>query len=183
MHNHYKRLTVADVQAAATKRQFMIDNDGVVNDQQRNASTVLGDNVAGGLSDLNMAQYGRTTGTSYPPPPPSVPNKKSQDTNTNTSTEQQQTSNTSSTAYCETPDINSIINPDFGRNVSTCDIDKSNIIIIGPTGSGKTLLVKTLAKKIDVPLIVADATCLTQAGYVGEDVESILFKVSLFFLF
>ena len=45
--------------------------------------------------------------------------------------------------------------------------------------SGKTLLVKTLAKLIDVPLVIADATCLTQAGYVGEDVESILFKLYL----
>jgi len=51
--------------------------------------------------------------------------------------------------------------------------------MLGPTGSGKTLLVKTLAKLIDVPLVIADATCLTQAGYVGEDVESILFKLYL----
>ena len=59
-----------------------------------------------------------------------------------------------------------------------CEIDKSNIMLLGPTGSGKTHLVKTLARLIDVPLVIADATCLTQAGYVGEDVESILFKVS-----
>lgn len=51
--------------------------------------------------------------------------------------------------------------------------------MLGPTGSGKTLLVKTLARLIDVPLVIADATCLTQAGYVGEDVESILFKLYL----
>mmetsp|Transcript_13448 Transcript_13448/g.31250 ORF Transcript_13448/g.31250 Transcript_13448/m.31250 type:complete len:232 (-) Transcript_13448:656-1351(-) len=60
-----------------------------------------------------------------------------------------------------------------------CEVDKSNIMIIGPTGSGKTLLLKTLAKLIDVPLVVTDATCLTQAGYVGEDVESILLKLYL----
>eukprot|EP00541_Cyclophora_tenuis_P007977 CAMPEP_0116546592 /NCGR_PEP_ID=MMETSP0397-20121206/3306_1 /TAXON_ID=216820 /ORGANISM="Cyclophora tenuis, Strain ECT3854" /LENGTH=697 /DNA_ID=CAMNT_0004071027 /DNA_START=39 /DNA_END=2133 /DNA_ORIENTATION=- len=60
-----------------------------------------------------------------------------------------------------------------------CEVDKSNIMIIGPTGSGKTLLLKTLARLIDVPLVIADATCLTQAGYVGEDVESILFKLYL----
>ena len=57
------------------------------------------------------------------------------------------------------------------------EIDKSNILLLGPTGSGKTLLVRTLAKLIQVPLVITDATCLTQAGYVGEDVESILFKL------
>jgi ATP-dependent Clp protease ATP-binding subunit ClpX len=52
-------------------------------------------------------------------------------------------------------------------------------VLLGPTGSGKTHLVKTLARLIDVPLVIADATCLTQAGYVGEDVESVLFKLYL----
>jgi len=77
------------------------------------------------------------------------------------------------------PVINSIAQDSFGRTVEDCELDKSNIIIIGPTGSGKTLLVKTLAKLIDVPIVIADATCLTQAGYVGEDVESVLFKLYL----
>ena len=53
-------------------------------------------------------------------------------------------------------------------------IEKSNIALLGPTGSGKTLLARTLAKVIDVPFTIADATVLTEAGYVGEDVESIL---------
>lgn len=53
-------------------------------------------------------------------------------------------------------------------------IEKSNIIMIGPTGSGKTLLAQTLAKKLDVPFTIADATTLTEAGYVGEDVESVV---------
>ena len=56
-------------------------------------------------------------------------------------------------------------------------IEKSNILMIGPTGSGKTLLAKTIARKLDVPFAVADATSLTQAGYVGEDVESILLQL------
>ncbi len=56
-------------------------------------------------------------------------------------------------------------------------LEKSNILILGPTGSGKTLLARTLAKIIDVPFAVADATTLTEAGYVGEDVENILLKL------
>ncbi|MBQ3219723.1 MAG: ATP-dependent Clp protease ATP-binding subunit ClpX, partial [Clostridia bacterium] len=56
-------------------------------------------------------------------------------------------------------------------------IDKSNILVLGPTGSGKTLLARTLAKILDVPFAVADATTLTEAGYVGEDVENILLKL------
>ena len=57
------------------------------------------------------------------------------------------------------------------------EMDKSNILLIGPTGTGKTLLAKTLARKLKVPFAIADATTLTEAGYVGEDVENILLKL------
>lgn len=60
---------------------------------------------------------------------------------------------------------------------SDVELDKSNILLLGPTGSGKTLLAKTLARILDVPFAVADATTLTEAGYVGEDVENILLKL------
>ena len=57
------------------------------------------------------------------------------------------------------------------------ELSKSNILLIGPTGSGKTLLAQTLARMLDVPFVMADATTLTEAGYVGEDVENIIQKL------
>lgn len=104
----------------------------------------------GGLADLNLGQFGTKPAAGVE----------------------------GTSSFFEAPDINSIADEGFGPDVEECEIDKSNIMLLGPTGSGKTHLVKTLARLIDVPLVIADATCLTQAGYVGEDVESILFKVS-----
>ncbi len=69
-----------------------------------------------------------------------------------------------------------IDNPD-SKEYSHVKIEKSNVLLIGPTGSGKTLLAKTLAELLDVPFVIADATSVTEAGYVGEDVESILSRL------
>ena len=63
------------------------------------------------------------------------------------------------------------------KDLNDVELQKSNIIMIGPTGSGKTYLAQTLAKIINVPFAIADATTLTEAGYVGEDVENILLKL------
>ena len=57
------------------------------------------------------------------------------------------------------------------------DVQKSNILMLGPTGTGKTLLARTVARYLDVPFVVADATCLTEAGYVGDDVESMITRL------
>lgn len=64
-----------------------------------------------------------------------------------------------------------------GQDEDDVELQKSNILMIGPTGSGKTFLVQTLAKSLNVPFAIADATSLTEAGYVGEDVENILLKL------
>src|SRR5881398_2172450 len=68
------------------------------------------------------------------------------------------------------------INSHQGREAEV-ELDKSNIMLIGPTGVGKTLLAQTLARILDVPFTIADATTLTEAGYVGEDVENILVRL------
>jgi ATP-dependent Clp protease ATP-binding subunit ClpX len=64
-----------------------------------------------------------------------------------------------------------------GKNEEGIDLEKSNILMLGPTGSGKTLLAQTLARILDVPFCITDATALTEAGYVGEDVENILLRL------
>mgnify|MGYP000987355460 CR=1 FL=1 len=66
--------------------------------------------------------------------------------------------------------------PDRGRDEHV-ELAKSNVLLLGPTGSGKTLLAQTLARRLNVPFAIADATALTEAGYVGEDVENILLKL------
>ena len=63
------------------------------------------------------------------------------------------------------------------RHDDDIDIEKSNIIIVGPTGTGKTLLAKTIARMLKVPFAIVDATVLTEAGYVGEDIESLLTRL------
>src|SRR5919197_388216 len=64
-----------------------------------------------------------------------------------------------------------------GNDAGDVELQKSNILLIGPTGSGKTLLAQTLAKMLRVPFTIADATTLTEAGYVGEDVENIILRL------
>ncbi|WP_143804536.1 AAA family ATPase, partial [Oenococcus oeni] len=63
------------------------------------------------------------------------------------------------------------------QHKSDVELQKSNILLIGPTGSGKTYLAQSLAKMLDVPFAIADATTLTEAGYVGEDVENVVLKL------
>jgi ATP-dependent Clp protease ATP-binding subunit ClpX len=73
----------------------------------------------------------------------------------------------------QTPSENGALAPEF----NDVEIEKSNILLAGPTGSGKTLLARTLAKVLDVPFAISDATTLTEAGYVGEDVENVVLRL------
>ncbi|CAN6869315.1 unnamed protein product [Brassica oleracea var. botrytis] len=70
-----------------------------------------------------------------------------------------------------------LVMEDGDDSIDLVELDKSNVLLLGPTGSGKTLLAKTLARLVNVPFAIVDATSLTQASYVGEDVESILYKL------
>ena len=77
----------------------------------------------------------------------------------------------------EAPADPNAVTPAPARSQDEVEIDKSNVLLVGPTGSGKTLLAKTLARILNVPFAIGDATTLTEAGYVGEDVENILLKL------
>jgi ATP-dependent Clp protease ATP-binding subunit ClpX len=154
VHNHYKRIQIVDAAHTEKERLASISSLSENDDEEDNHDVPHSPQPQPPFThpDLNLTQFGRSTTT---------------------------TTNNNNNKQDGSEDHNSIANPHFGQTVEDCEIDKSNLMIIGPTGSGKTLLVKTLAKLIDVPLVIADATCLTQAGYVGEDVESILFKLYL----
>ena len=149
VYNHYKRISVVEAQAADEARREAAGVQEDYNFAQQQRHS-NGDN-GNELSGLGLTQYGR-----------SKSNTTAHGTSPNVS-----------------PNVNSIADANFLTQVEDCEMDKSNLMLLGPTGSGKTHLIKTLARLMDVPLVIADATCLTQAGYVGEDVESVLFKLYL----
>ena len=186
VHNHYKRIMVREAQDAAMQA-MQVETIKAMQSNLREGhlgvSPVEDDHNDSApfreptIADLRLMQFGKsstvtTAAAAAAASTPSAYSKRDEEGRANVDK-----------PFCDATDTDSKSignrNHTIGPEVEDCELDKSNIIIIGPTGSGKTLLVKTLAKLIDVPLAIADATCLTQAGYVGEDVESILFKLYL----
>lgn len=156
VYNHFKRIFVAE--ADGRRKASASELDPFAQPQHGGSS----------LSDMNLVQYGN--GSFDPGTYDSIDSPAD-----SPALERQPLSDKPSEMKDGSGNI--IVNGNFVQDILECDIDKSNIMLLGPTGSGKTHLVKTLAKLIDVPLVIADATCLTQAGYVGEDVESVLLKL------
>lgn len=183
VHNHYKRIRVTQARALA-EEQRQNEHAHSQSPQTTATSATLTDpsQVGGIVTDsinMNVGQFGKARmipGEGQPRPRPSSKDNNDDDNNDDSSGYNEVDALEYSKTY-NNNNSNSIASKDFGIEVETCELDKSNIILIGPTGSGKTLLARTLARLVDVPLVIADATCLTQAGYVGEDVESILFKL------
>uniref|UniRef100_A0A7S2PEW0 AAA+ ATPase domain-containing protein n=1 Tax=Leptocylindrus danicus TaxID=163516 RepID=A0A7S2PEW0_9STRA len=187
VHNHYKRIRVTQARALAEQQQAEQQGEG-----NTTTTTTNGENNSGGLTDpsqvggivtdsINVGQFGKARMLPGDIPPPNTSSNNSSDVDTDTigynEVDALEYSNKRRLQREQRSSSNNIATKDFGIEVESCELDKSNIILIGPTGSGKTLLARTLARLVDVPLVIADATCLTQAGYVGEDVESILFKL------
>lgn len=157
VYNHYKRIFVADSMQAESNQRA---------EQQPQPESMMSPPPphTEPLSNMKLGQFGSTN---------------SYYMGTNGKSEHNKSPFIETPAADDFNENNIAEVSSFGRDVEECEIEKSNIMLLGPTGSGKTLLVKTLARLIDVPIVIADATCLTQAGYVGEDVESILFKLYL----
>ena len=169
VHNHYKRLAV-QCRAPPARQQ----------EQEQSTQSSLSQELAGDIDPTLLA----TPGMHIPPPPPPAPSSVPPDPSHQSSSSNPSTSSSSPLReFHPSPFRRRGPRQSEGegnvKEVDPVELDKTNILLIGPTGSGKTLLAKTLARLIDVPFIIADATCLTQAGYVGEDVESILYKLYL----
>jgi len=158
VHNHYKRVLV--------EQYATCDSDKV--SSARAAAPTPGLKMTGSdilLDDLSLAELQASVGVE--------------------AVEAAAKATTTTAAAASTPEWTEVtpsvsaseLHAAVRRHAEPVVLDKSNVVLLGPTGSGKTLMAKTLARMIEVPLVIADATCLTQAGYVGEDVESLLFKL------
>ena len=157
VYNHYQRVRVAEArQTTHFPDRFLLDEEQNYNEQEDLDSVH-------NKSLLNMEQFQRANGD------------HEDKSNPNMDALLALYMNNDHNEINEKKNISKV--SEISASSFPVELDKTNILVLGPTGSGKTLMAKTLARLANVPLVITDATCLTQAGYVGEDVESILFKL------
>jgi ATP-dependent Clp protease ATP-binding subunit ClpX len=173
VHNHYKRLHALellqarkDAEAACAKHAQV----AVASQQHPRAGGVTRQHVD--LEDSRLSSIGRRLLLEE-----IYPGSEKKDAGLPQGSKQQASMGTPAPASNHATRLQHHTLGDKLQYLEGVELDKTNIMLVGPTGSGKTLLAKTLARLAKVPIVIADATCLTQAGYVGEDVESVLFKL------
>uniref|UniRef100_M4BZM6 AAA+ ATPase domain-containing protein n=1 Tax=Hyaloperonospora arabidopsidis (strain Emoy2) TaxID=559515 RepID=M4BZM6_HYAAE len=168
VYNHYKRLQALDLLQARREADVSCAKS---NEQHVGVGATGATGQQGNANDARRSILGRRLLLEEIYPTPAAEYCKEFEGTT------QQTLNDSSGSNLAAAHAPDAAVQDKLQSLEGVELEKTNIMLVGPTGSGKTLLAKTLARLAKVPIVIADATCLTQAGYVGEDVESVLFKL------
>ncbi|CAI5720735.1 unnamed protein product [Peronospora destructor] len=172
VHNHYKRLHALELLQARKEAEATSAKENVGDQQHQRAGGVTRQRLDVNDSRLSSIGHRMLLEEIYPGPQKEnaevLPVSKQQTT---------EALESSTAAHSHATRLQHHTLGDKLQYLEGVELDKTNIMLVGPTGSGKTLLAKTLARLAKVPIVIADATCLTQAGYVGEDVESVLFKL------
>ncbi|KAG1705245.1 hypothetical protein DVH05_004177 [Phytophthora capsici] len=176
VHNHYKRLHALELLQARKDAEAAVAKQSAASQQHPRAGGVTRQHVD--LEDSRLSSIGRhlLLEEIYP-----GSEKKNaglpQESKQHAAEETAEAPENTATAHAHATRLQHHTMGDKLQYLEGVELDKTNVMLVGPTGSGKTLLAKTLARLAKVPIVIADATCLTQAGYVGEDVESVLFKL------
>ncbi|KAF1784000.1 P-loop containing nucleoside triphosphate hydrolase [Phytophthora cactorum] len=176
VHNHYKRLHALELLQARKEAEAACAKHNAGSQQHPRAGGVTRQHVD--MDDSRLSSIGRRLLLEeiYPGSEKNdaeMPHTSKQ----HASEETAEAPETTATTHSHATRLQHHSMGDKLQYLEGVELDKTNVMLVGPTGSGKTLLAKTLARLAKVPIVIADATCLTQAGYVGEDVESVLFKL------
>ncbi|OWZ10628.1 ATP-dependent Clp protease [Phytophthora megakarya] len=174
VHNHYKRLHALELLQARKEAEAACAKHPAGTQHPR-AGGVTRQHVD--MDDSRLSSIGRRLLLEEIYPGAEKRDEASQSSKQHTSEDTAETSETPLPAHTHATRLQHHTLGDKLQYLEGVELDKTNVMLVGPTGSGKTLLAKTLARLAKVPIVIADATCLTQAGYVGEDVESVLFKL------
>ncbi|KAG7388648.1 hypothetical protein PHYBOEH_007773 [Phytophthora boehmeriae] len=176
VHNHYKRLHALELLQARKEAEAASTKAAATSHHPR-AGGVTRQNVD--PDDSRLSNIGRRLLLEeiYPGLEKKHDNELTQGAKSTSSEDDTETPASDPEAHAHATRLQHHTLGDKLQYLEGVELDKTNVMLVGPTGSGKTLLAKTLARLAKVPIVIADATCLTQAGYVGEDVESVLFKL------